>query len=269
MEQAILDNNDAPVEGDYETGPGVAGPAVPAPVLEPGRANTGPKGVLADYREACEKAEKKMKERWADAYKQIESESFSALTFDEEERLRELEKRVEEEFDDAQEDKEAFSEFRRRRLAEMLLEQSRPKFGQVKQLTTDTYMITVAEADPTTVIVIHIFSQTARVCAMINEYLESLAGKYPQVLFCKITKEDCLETFDERVLPSLLVYNRGELVKCHMKVTNELGFAFTAKDVEQMLDTDGVFDCNFPDRKEAVPILDSDAESDGTEPEDD
>ncbi|KAH3766707.1 phosducin protein [Pelomyxa schiedti] len=202
------------------------------------KGNTGPKGVMADYADASHHAQVRLQQKQQRIQEEIAKHLTTTTTVAEDEEHRRMEQQVEEEFD--LEDKAFFEEYKRKRMEEMIRDRCQPTYGTLKELHTDDYMDTIQNMDPDTTVFIHIFQPRFSVCTLINNCLESLANRHTHTLFCKISKRDALNTFDDKSLPAILVYKKSELEKAYMKFTNEIGFSFSDRDIESVFVRDGL-----------------------------
>eukprot|EP01105_Mastigella_eilhardi_P018538 TRINITY_DN4300_c0_g1_i1.p2 TRINITY_DN4300_c0_g1~~TRINITY_DN4300_c0_g1_i1.p2 ORF type:complete len:200 (+),score=63.93 TRINITY_DN4300_c0_g1_i1:248-847(+) len=176
----------------------------------------------------------------AEARKAIAAQAMQTTTVKEDEANAKTDQQLEEEFSQLDlDDQLSLEQYRKKRLAELLAEQ-RKKYGEVRELHSYDYMEAVQETDPDYFVVVHIFQPRFSVCMQLNQCLDKLAAAFPSVLFCKIASKEALSTFPDHSLPALLVYKGGELHACHMKVTNDLGFSFSATNVKQLLHADEV-----------------------------
>ncbi|KAJ8301993.1 hypothetical protein KUTeg_020980, partial [Tegillarca granosa] len=159
--------------------------------------NTGPKGVINDWREykklENERKEEQEKERQA-LIKKL------SMTYDEKERqkdqqfLTEIEKNLEE-FED-----EFMKEYRQKRIEEMRKAlQNVPKFGKVIALTSNDFVENIDKEQPQVTVIIHL-------------YEDAKTG-----------------------VPALLVYKSGDLIGNFIRISDELGDDFYATDVEGFL----------------------------------
>ena len=236
-----------------------------APKLRP-YGNTGPKGVIQDYREA----EERMAQRQAAKLREVQllaEKNSCALDKPEDEDDLEAAKLLAE----AEGDEEtalAYELYRKQRLLEAYQKMQAGNGGSggsnVKALGTYDYMSTIHDADPDRYVVIHEYSDAVGSCRPIGRLLEHLARD--KVLagrcdFCKISGRDSLDSFSEAVMPVLLVYKRGELVQCHMRLRAPEALLDALKD-------DGVIK---PTERISVPaeLLEEDEFDGGCDEEDD
>lgn len=193
-----------------------------APKMRP-YGNTGPKGVLQDYHEAEEKMAQKEAEKRREALLLAEKNSFAlnkeAGYEDDDDEIEKL--LAEAEGDDDGEMALAFELYRKQRLLEEYKRIQDSKSSNVRTLGTYDYMSTVQDADPDKYVVIHVYSDAVGSCRPIGKLLEHLSQDRILGVRCefyRISGKDSLDSFPEAVMPVVLVYKRGSLVQCHMRL---------------------------------------------------
>lgn len=213
--------------------------------------NTGPKGVVKDWREfkrlETEKRQEQERERQALA-KKLTLTCRSYLSDEKEE--KEDEKFLEELGDI---DDEFMTEYRLRRIEEMRKAlQNIPQFGQVVALTSDNFLSEIDKEKPQVTIVVHIYDKKVEACEAMNGCLLCLAKEYPTVKFCKMSAADARMSahFTANGVPALLIYKKGELIGNFLRLSREFGDDFYATDVESFLDEHG-----FLPSKLGLPVI--------------
>ena len=217
-------SGDSDDEKDIRRQEGYCGEEEPhfaAPKMRP-YGNTGPKGVIQDYREAEERIAQKMAEKRREALRLAEKNSFTLPDAKDEDDI-DAEKLLAEAEDD-EEMALAFELYRKQRLLEEYQRLEARKGGSaVRTLGTYDYMDTIQDADPDKYVVIHVYSDAVGSCRPIGRLLEHLAQERAlsgRCEFCRISGRDSLDSFSEAVMPVVLVYKRGNLVQCHMRLRN-------------------------------------------------
>uniref|UniRef100_A0A7N0UA37 Phosducin domain-containing protein n=1 Tax=Kalanchoe fedtschenkoi TaxID=63787 RepID=A0A7N0UA37_KALFE len=122
-----------------------------------------------------------------------------------EEELEELE-------DDLDLDDDRFlEEYRKQRLAEMREAAKVMKFGYVMPISGSDFVRQVSEAPPDVWVVVHLYKEGIPECGVLMESLEELAKRYPATKFVKIISTECIPNYPDCNLPTLLVYNAGNV----------------------------------------------------------
>ncbi|XP_060063817.1 phosducin-like protein [Ylistrum balloti] len=207
--------------------------------------NTGPKGVINDWREfkrlESERRETQEKEKLA-LMKKLSMTCRSHLD-DEKEKQKDEELLQElEELDD-----DFLKEYRMKRLEEMRKAlQNVPKFGQVLALNSDSFVEAIDKELPQVTVIIHLYEEKEQACKTMNGCLACLAQDYPSVKFCKIKASETKlsNKFAKMGVPALLAYKAGELIGNFVKLTEELGKDFISSDVESFLYDFGLLPSN-------------------------
>eukprot|EP01134_Creolimax_fragrantissima_P006760 CFRG6760T1 len=213
------DNDESIVVGGPETMPTKA-------QYQSGQAQTGPKGVLADYKQFCREKANDKRQKEAELIAQAKKMS--------------LHKTVDSDSDDfLDEDDELFlSQYRLRRMAEMqnLVNSNRPKFGYCRTVTQETFLSEIDDEDSNVYIVTHLFKESIGVCVRMNMILDKLAQRYTYVKFLKADAFELSKKFSsDKGLPALLVYQGGNLALNLVAVMDTIGTDFELTDVEELL----------------------------------
>ncbi|KAK9761287.1 hypothetical protein K7432_013928 [Basidiobolus ranarum] len=184
---------------------------------------TGPKGVMADYRQhrkiEGEKEEKKLVEfmnklNWA-------SSQAPEPTKDEE--------------SDIDSDDEFFQSYRESRIRQIHTRSSKPRFGTVQRIGSDGYIEAIDAEASNIPVVIHLYDNRFLECKRMNECLDRIAARYVHAKFLKIPSVEADPDFDPIALPAILAYKNGTLVANLIRVTEELGDRFDEEAVEALL----------------------------------
>ncbi|TPP56943.1 Phosducin like 3 [Fasciola gigantica] len=122
-----------------------------------------------------------------------------------------LETRIELAEDEADEEEIKFLEqYRRKRLAMLQEEASKARYGYVREISKAEWKSEVTEAGDVHV-VIHVAQNGHPICALIDSHLKDLARKFPDVKFLRGEACLCIPNYPESNLPSLLIYQSGDL----------------------------------------------------------
>ncbi|XP_072947225.1 phosducin-like protein [Epargyreus clarus] len=199
--------------------------------------NTGPKGVLEDWRrfkqlEAENRAEME-KERISLAKKL----TMSVKTQQEEAQAKEIEE-LEDELSELM-DEGFLMKYQQQRMQELMAQlQKTPKFGKVITLNTkDDFLNAIDKEDQKVTVIIHIYNRNVNACDAMDGCLNVLAGDYPGIKFCRIAADIAGLSSHFRVdgVPALLVYKAGQIIGNFVQLSTELGNDFYATDVERFL----------------------------------
>mmetsp|Transcript_7194 Transcript_7194/g.18646 ORF Transcript_7194/g.18646 Transcript_7194/m.18646 type:complete len:247 (-) Transcript_7194:2176-2916(-) len=212
--------------------------ALAPPPLRAG-GNTGPKGVIEDYKQDR-------------ILKQLENEEKRRQLVEEAKRLTisgkpttvtKLDHRDEEE---EGEDEEAFmKEYREKRLREMKKEKAKkekPLFGSVITVGRADFVNAVEKAGASTFVVVHLFSEEVEACLRVNRILVDVASQNETVKVCVGLAVAIKPKLDRDLLPAFLVYQGGDLLNSGFAIEHELGQSFGYDELCEYLRELGVAD---------------------------
>jgi len=198
------------------------------PVIRRGGGNTGAKGVLADYADA-KRQERDNRER----DKRATMEMIERMAFTVNNRV-DHKPQEQKDYEDEDDEDEFMKEYRRKRIEEMQQAQ-RPTFGYLRAIDSAEYVDAIDGEKKDVFVVIHLYKNEIRECILLNHILQNLAIKYPYVKFLKIVSTEAKADYSDVGLPTLLVYQGGELMQRWVPVTVKLGKNFEQGDVELLL----------------------------------
>jgi len=205
-----------------------------------GALQTGPKGVLEDYKQYKNLCRLEESEATKEKIALHKKQAFTADPNKHSDRLQD--KDSDDEFDF--EDDEFIKEYHQKRLEQMQKEMENKikkdmiEFGKLFDLQTSQDLLDALEREEKNVIVVvHLFDQSVPACTKLNECLECLAKQYSHVKFCKIstTKAGLSLQFKLSALPTLQVYKSGILIGNYLKMQDYLDQIFYTADVENFL----------------------------------
>jgi hypothetical protein len=215
------------------------------------KSKTGVKGVLADYKahKAMERAAQEAKvafqdsvfKRIAEGYKLSPEEAL--LIQQQKDAQKNANKQRDESDDDDgsdeddDDDEEFMKEFREKRLQEMMAKASQPVFSGCKDVDTNDFIEEVDQADPRTIVVVHLYEPSVQFCIRMNRFLEEISRSMPKIKFLRMKASQNEIEVDRMTLPILNIYRAGEVVSVLAGIAAELGDFFTKEDVEWLLES--------------------------------
>ncbi|OCT85457.1 phosducin isoform X2 [Xenopus laevis] len=207
--------------------------------------NTGPKGVIHDWRKF--KLISEDQESIPPSKKEILRQMSSPSSKEEKDTKEKLSRKMsmqEYELINDKEDEQCLKKYRKQCMHDMHQRLSfGPKYSYLVELKSgDEFLEEIEKEHKTTTVIVHIFADDIKGCEALNNCLTCLALEYPTVKFCKIKAADtgAGERFSSDVLPTLLVYKAGELISNFISVTENLNDEFFAVDVESFLNEYGL-----------------------------
>ncbi|XP_007900998.1 phosducin-like protein [Callorhinchus milii] len=212
--------------------------------------NTGPKGVINDWRRFKQLETEQREEQRREMSRLIKKLSMSCRSHLDDEKDKQKQKDLQDRINGKMtmqeynmihegDDEEFLAQYRKQRMDEMKQHLSSGKrFEQVYELTNaEDFLDTIDKEEKGTVVVVHIYEEDLAGCESMNGCLLCLAGEYPLVKFCKVRSSliGASARFTGSALPALLVYKGGDLIGNFVRITDQLGEDFFAVDVEAFL----------------------------------
>lgn len=140
------------------------------------------------------------------------------------------------------EEDEAFLEsYRQKRLAELNNLQKSSLYGQVYPLQKVDYSRDVTEASSKTFVSVLMTalpgsSHTVNLESnILSNHVQTLAQKYPDLKFCRIRADMCVEGYPEKNCPTLLIYRNGDIKRQLITLQQLRGTDTKFEDVERVL----------------------------------
>merc|ERR1711997_541954 len=112
------------------------------------------------------------------------------------------------ELEDEEEEK-ILLQMRNQRMAEMKALQAKSNYGSVREITAVDYVQEVNKAGDGVFVVLHLYKQGVPLCALINEYMNRLAPKFPCTKFLRAISTTCIPNYPDKNLPTIFVYYEG------------------------------------------------------------
>ena len=260
--------------GDEDERGGAGGSKEPVTKFYPtvkdgeGGHNTGPKGVLSDWRRYKQLETEKREDAEAEKMALAKKLCLNARTNDEDEKAKAKDEQIDAELEGLLDD-DFLESYMARRMREMMAQTNQTKkFGKTIILPdADSFLDQIDGEDKSVTVIIMIHEPGAEGCEAMTGCIECLAADFPTVKFCSIksTTAGLSKHFKTGGVPALLVYKGGQVsldvpsdrsyFRCQMlgsfvRMTDQLGTDFFAADVESILMEHGL----LPD-KEAVPSI--------------
>lgn len=173
-----------------------------------GSTNTGPKGVIEDFK-----------------------------------RRNEIDN-IEAEFQELLHDESTINEYVSRRIAEnKKLQSSLPTFGQVQHLQYGSQLLdAIDKENPNVLVIVHIYTTFSKSCANLNHCLNELAKDLENIKFVTLNANvtNLSNAFKENGVPALLAYKKGDLIKSLVKLEDLLDKDIEASQVKDLLSENGL-----------------------------
>uniref|UniRef100_A0A8D0G8Z9 Phosducin like n=1 Tax=Sphenodon punctatus TaxID=8508 RepID=A0A8D0G8Z9_SPHPU len=212
--------------------------------------NTGPKGVINDWRrfkqleteqheEQCREMERLVKKLSMTCRSHLDEEEAKRKQQELREKLSDKMTLREYTLHDGADNDEFLQQYRRQRMEEMRQQlHSGQQFKQVFEIPSgEEFLDTVDKAHRNTLVMIHIYEDSIPCSDSLNGCMICLAAEYPMVKFCRVKSSmiGASARFTSSALPALLIYKGGELIGNFVRITDQLGEDFFAVDLEAFL----------------------------------
>jgi len=114
--------------------------------------------------------------------------------------------------------------------------------GEVYPISKPEYSREVTEASTAHPVLLHLSSSTHgnAESRLLSELFRQAARKYPEVKFCEIPGNMCIENYPDKNCPTILVYREGDLRKNLIGLGEMRGAATRLPDFERWLVEQGV-----------------------------
>ncbi|KAK4162014.1 thioredoxin-like protein [Cladorrhinum sp. PSN259] len=133
---------------------------------------------------------------------------------------------------------EAFLEhYRQKRMQELSALQRKSIHGSVYPLSKPEYQREVTEASQNGPVFVHLTSSlTTNVeSRMLAELWRQAAREYGDIKFCEMRASQAIENYPERNCPTILVYNKGDIVRQIVTLMTVGGVKMSMLDVDKLL----------------------------------
>ncbi|CAF0795444.1 unnamed protein product [Brachionus calyciflorus] len=144
-----------------------------------------------------------------------------------------------------EEEERILAEMRRRRMAELKEMQEKAKFGYVREITAVDYVKEVNQAGEGIWVVLHLYKSGIPLCSLINQYMDTLAVKFPAVKFIKSISTTCVPNYPDKNLPTIFIYYENDLKNQIIGPLAFNGMNFKIDDFEWRLHIFGVLKSNL------------------------
>ena len=121
------------------------------------------------------------------------------------------------------------------------------RYGSVREITAVDYVQEVNKAGDDVFVVLHLYKQGIPLCALINEYLNRLAPKFPTTKFLKAISTTCIPNYPDKNLPTIFVYYEGQLKAQMVGPLEFRGMNLTADEFEYLIGKTGAVKTEIKD----------------------
>ncbi|XP_075690344.1 phosducin-like protein [Rhinoderma darwinii] len=212
--------------------------------------NTGPKGVINDWRRYKQMENEQNDEQKRELEQLVKRLSMTCKSHNDEEKDKQKQRELEEKIHgkmtvqdynmlNKDDDQDFLEQYRKQRIEEMKQQLCHPLvYKQVFDINSgEEFLDTIDKEHKNTVVIILIYEDEIPGAEAASGSIICLASEYPGVKFSRV-KSSLLGTsskFTNNALPALLAYKAGELIGNFVRITDQLGEDFFAVDLEAFL----------------------------------
>lgn len=178
--------------------------------------NTGPKGVIEDYRKHSDPRPHGSRNNENDA--------------------------LEAEFQELLNDDSILKDYIAKRMSEAM-SASKPTFGNLHHLRSGAELLDAIDKEhPNVMVIVHLYTKYSKSCANLNRCLGEIAVDMKHLKFVTLDASvaGLSENFKENGVPALLAYKKGELVKSLVQLEEFLDKDFGPEEVQELLAENGM-----------------------------
>ncbi|KAI3405306.2 PLP2 [Candida oxycetoniae] len=134
-----------------------------------------------------------------------------------------------------QEDEEFLNYYKQKRMAELKKLAEKKKFGSVLPVDKKEYNEQVTNASKETYVIVHLSLQSSLQSRLLSSLMVQMAAIFPELKFCDISAQRCIENYPESNCPTLIIYHNAQVQKQFITLTQLGGNATTLNDLEKVL----------------------------------
>ncbi|XP_065655546.1 phosducin-like protein isoform X2 [Hydra vulgaris] len=200
---------------------------------------TGPKGVIADYRRHSAVVEHEKEVSKLKYIEEVKKKSFIAdpnkfANVEEEPNKHDIKNGS---FDDDDEDFLKNYHKKRLHLLEKESKNNGTKYSKLFDMSGEDLLEKIENPCKDEILVVHLYDPKVSACVTMNKCFEYLAVQYPYIQFTKVLakKAGLSLNFQMKALPTIQVYKDGNLIGNFFNMQDKLDTDFHPSDVENFL----------------------------------
>ncbi|KAK1750215.1 thioredoxin-like protein [Echria macrotheca] len=134
------------------------------------------------------------------------------------------------------EDEGFLEQYRQRRLQELNALQKKSKHGSVYPIAKPEYSREVTEASQEGPVFVNLTSSAGNVeSRVLSQLWRQAAQEYGDIKFCEMRASQAIEGYPEKNCPTILVYNKGDIVKQIVTLMTVGGVKMGMSDIDKLL----------------------------------
>ena len=96
-------------------------------------------------------------------------------------------------------------------------------------------------------VILHLYKQGVPLCALVNEYMNRLAPRFPTTKFIRAISTTCIPNYPDKNVPTIFVYYEGAMKSQIIGPEQMRGMNLTEKEFEFMLGKSGAIETDVKD----------------------
>lgn len=96
------------------------------------------------------------------------------------------------------------------------------RYGEVTEIVKDEWIREVTDGSKAAIVLVHLYSDAMIECQLMDEAFRNLAPRFKYLKFLRIKYNQAIENWPERNLPTVFIYENGNL-KTQIITLNALG----------------------------------------------
>ncbi|KXS12452.1 thioredoxin-like protein [Gonapodya prolifera JEL478] len=129
---------------------------------------------------------------------------------------------------------------RQKRMEEVRAAQAKEKYGDVYPISKPEFVREVTEASQECAVVCLLYKDVVPESKLVSSLLVTIARRYRAVKFVKIVAAQAVPNFPDRNVPTLLIYQSGDLLTQLVTLRTLGGMSTSSKDLERYLEKLGI-----------------------------
>ncbi|UKZ82500.1 hypothetical protein TrVFT333_010289 [Trichoderma virens FT-333] len=135
-----------------------------------------------------------------------------------------------------EEDDAFLEQYRQKRMAELSNLQKKSIHGSVYPISKPDYQREITEASNNGPVFVNLTSTSGNVeSRVLSELWRQAAKEYGDIKFCEIRASQAIENYPDRNCPTILVYNKGDIVKQIVTLMTLAGVRTNMKQIDDLL----------------------------------
>ncbi|CAK7891209.1 phosducin-like protein 2 [[Candida] anglica] len=134
-----------------------------------------------------------------------------------------------------EEDEEFLNFYKQKRMKQIEELTKKQKFGSVYPVTKPEYKEEVTDASMDNFVFLHMSLSSNLQSRLLSALTSQLASKFPEIKFCEIPANRCVENYPESNCPTIIIYHNKDVIKQYVTLMQLGGNDAKLADLERVL----------------------------------